>query len=414
MDMFEKMKLYELYYFVLVDNIHEDDIMPYDINYIWNEINNRYYLEFNKKLDINNENDINILFSWLSNKSRYDLLNELMLNTYNRFINKEKIGNIFIDNTDLFFINNISYFKKIINDFKINLNNYDYSDKDVNITQISKGEINYYVKQILLTIDSSGKWASIYDNLLYEDKIIYLDELDEIHRKDLFSLFGINSIKDIDNSCVFLSNGDMYILLTYTNTLKDIPATIHELTHYISGLYGNKNEVPILREFPSIFYELYALDYLSNIGFSKVELSKIYYERVKNTNDLLESILYMMNYLEMLIKKGSITEEIIDINDNIDLNYTINSHRVCDMCSYDLVSNPYIFFRNYPYIIGHYLALVGINNLKENKEIISIVKDINEKLSSINPYDVFIKLNVSDCNLIDVSNKKCKKKINKP
>ena len=49
----DEMKLYELYYIVYVYSIYEDDdIVPYDMEYVWHKINDYYYQENDILLDI--------------------------------------------------------------------------------------------------------------------------------------------------------------------------------------------------------------------------------------------------------------------------------------------------------------------------------------------------------------------------
>ena len=434
MDIFDKMKLHELYYCVLIDNLYDEDILPYDMEYIWLNINKRYYNIFKINLDINNEKDRWILYKWLRDNSRYDLLDELILNVYNRLINIEEKEDIIIDNTDLFMANNIKVIKKIINDFLVYLINQDYSDNYNNISYINKEDIIKIVKDILYNIDASDKWLNIYEELLKNDKIIYLNELSDKDKQALLLKFGVTSFKDIDNSCVFLRNNEAYILLNYKNTLADIPATIHEITHFVSRIINNtKTEIPVLREFSAIFFELYALNYLKNNGFNKEEVDGIYYDRVRDSYNMIESTLNILNYLEIIICKGKIdksdcyklSKDILDgiknkhssieldeiVSDKYDLfKYQINSDNCCDKCIQDLVINPYILFGYYPYIIGHYLAILGINEYYNDSDILTIIKDINEALPNINPYNVF---KILECPYDLIDTNKTKKRKNK-
>ena len=108
----EELELYELYYLILVDNIHNDNLIPYDMKSIWDEIKKRYYKENNMLLDIDSDNDIKVLFAWLKDKSRYKLLDYLMLKMVDRFINIESST---IDNRDTFFLNNLSMIYDVLN-----------------------------------------------------------------------------------------------------------------------------------------------------------------------------------------------------------------------------------------------------------------------------------------------------------
>ena len=402
----EELKLYELYYIVLVDNLHEDDLIPYDMEIIWNMINNYYFKERNEKLDINLENDRSILFYWLRDKSRYQLLDHMMLQVVNRFINKEDINGNVIDNRDNFFLSNIDMIyqilfietDRIVNDIDIDL---------CKLSTINKKDTINMVKDILLLLDPNGEWLYMYEDILERGKIIYLNELDSKEEAILKQKIGVSSLKYIDNSYLQLDDNESYIFLRYTNTIKDVPTTIHEIIHYIiRNINEGKVEIPILREFPSIFYEMYAINYLEKLGYSKKEIDVINYDRLIDTYMALKDMLNILYYLHLIIDESKINEE----NDSKFYNSLIKTDILeidndakarADKCIYDLVINPYLLHQTYPYITGDYLANEGIKKIKTDDNLLPIIKYITENITNIDPVDIF---NLLGANLENINN----------
>lgn len=419
MEDINNLKLYELYYMLNVYSIYEDDMIPYDIDVIWRIVNKEYSKELGIKLDITKESNRNILFYWLRDKTRYKLLDELMLYVYNRLINKEEETNI--DNTDLFFINNIKDISKIIDNYKNKIKDFTCTNSK-DISSVSKNETINMVKEILVKIDPNMEWLSIYEEAINNNKIIYLNELTEEEKDNLKTKLGISSIKDITNSCLFLSDQD-YIFLTYTNTLYDIPATVHEIVHYIVKKNNSANELPILREFPSIFFEQYAINYLSNLGYKKQEIDALNQIRIVDTFSGINDIEDLLHYLIMLIDNGHISEKLdkrmynkelkalkrnlskkeidsIILENPTFFDVDTNCNKRCDKVTYDLILNPYILSSYYPYIIGSYLADIGIERIKEDVITLPMLKYITEKISKIDAYDIFYILKCNIPNLV--------------
>ena len=416
MEEISNLKPYELYYLVSINSIYDEDVMPFDINLLWQKVNNYYRKDTNIVLDYNKEESRQILYKWLQNKTRYELLDELMLHVYNRLLNKEND----IDNTDLFFVNNLLPIWNIMEEYQNKIISLMYEDNNCKISSISKRETISIVKDILEEIDPNKEWLNIYEDAINNNHIVYLNELTDEEKENLKNKIGLNSLNEINNACMFLNEQESYIFLNYTNTLADIPNTIHEVVHYIIKYYNKDNrELPILREYPSIFFEMYALNYLKRIGYNEQELKMINKNRIIDTFRVVDDIKDLMYYLLLIIKKGHIDEvsdkkkynnelkelqkqlsqeDIINIKkeDPNFFNPTIKCHERCDKVTYDLMLNPYLLFNYYPYVIGSYLSDKSILKLSESNSILSMIKYITEKLSKVDAYDIFY---VLECNI---------------
>lgn len=395
------LKLYELYYLILVDHIHNDNLIPYDMELIWHKINDYYFKECNVKLDINSEKDCITLFNWLRNKTRYELLDHLMLQMVNRFINLEDVNGDTIDNRDEFFINNLDTIYDILSiQAKTIIDKINIDEKE--LPKLTKEETIDIVKDILMEIDPNGDWVTLYEDAIRNKKILYLNEITLEDEARIKRLIGIDSLKHIDNSYLQVGKNDGYLFLRYNGDIGDIPPTVHEVVHYIIRKYSNgKTEAPILREFPSIFYELYAINYLEKLGYDREILDVINYDRLidsylslKDMNNMLFYLYLMLSnnkidmendkklYEEMLNNAEILLKESIYDKDN---DYTNR----CDQVTCDLITNPYLLFQIYPYIVGNYLADQGINKISVDKTLFSIIKYITENLTSVSVYDVF-------------------------
>lgn len=377
------MELYELYYLLLASYYYQDnDIITIDIDRLFDEINTRYKEQFGIY-----QLDDNKLFTWLKNKCRYNLLDELLVGLYNRFINIEKGDKYEIDNTDIFFVNNIHLMSKI---FEEEINNYNKMNltKCNNKTKIAKWQVIDTVKDILTELDPSEEWKNIYEQALNNNIIIYLNELSHEEIAQFKRINGINiNLESIKNTCFFPDTGRSYIILNYEGYLTDISTTIHEIIHYISRYYNNnQKEIPLLRELPSMFYEIYTLKYLYSFGYNQEELAEANINRLTDTYKSIEDIKLLVDYLKILIDKGHLTEE--DIINEYSNTYEDNNHK-SDKCIHDLIRNPYILFGYYPYIIDNYLATNAINKLSSDKLILNYMKYITEHISSVDEEDVF-------------------------
>lgn len=423
MDETSELKLYELYYIVTAYMLHDDVDLPCDLSLIWPIINSFYAKENGVSLDITKETNQNKLYNWLANKSRYQLLDELMLHMYRALTTNE--DNSKIDNTDFFFVNNLYAMEHVMESYHDEIAPILYNTDHKKISTVSKKETISIVKDILTEIDPNEEWLSMYEDLLKKNHIIYLNELSTEEKNKLINKLGIKSLKEIENACLYIDNKEpYYIFLNYTNTISDIPTTIHEVIHYIvkKTNFGSR-ELPILREFSSILFELYSLDYLKRLGYGNSELKTINHARLMDSFNMYDDIKDIMYYLIMLIENGKITEKqdlkitnkklnrikrifnreemkafLCENPNEFDAKTRCNQR--CDNVIHNLIINPYILFDSYPYIIGSYLADMGMKKIATSHTTLSLMKYITEKISKLDAYDIFSILESPITNII--------------
>lgn len=415
MEEINNLKLSELYYLVSVNAIHEGDIVPYNIDLVWQRINSYYKKEIGLSLDITKESQRDTLYKWLQSKTRYDLLDELIMHVYHRFLIVEND----IDNTDLFFINNIKSMVKLMDIYQNKIEMELFSEENICIPAISKKETIQIVKDILEEIDPNRDWLSIYEDILLKNRIVYLNELSAEETEALKKRFEVDSIKEITNSCLYTNKIEPCLFLDYTGTIADIPNTIHEIVHYIIRENNQELELPTLKEYPSIFFEMYAVDYLKKLGYQDAELKALNSSRALDIFLAYEDIKDVLYYLMLIIEKGHITErndrrkynaflkelkrtlskqDILHITkeDSNFFNANIKCQEKCDKVNYNLMTNPLLLFQRYPYLIGAYLSEQSMSKLKKSKTTLAMIKYITEKLSNLDAYDIF---SILDCNI---------------
>lgn len=370
MENIDEMALDELYYIVLLCNKYGEKETPYDMDMVWNNISKYYYLENNVNID-----DKTILYEWLKNRARYPLLDSLVLEVLNKFINEENE----INKVDSFFISNILEMRKIIIDYGKKIS--DNSSNDIKLSKMDRNEVIGIVSDIFSEIDPTFEWLEIYKKVANEH-IIYMDSLNYQQRMILEKLLGIDLSMGDNNLGVFLNDKKCgYVLLTYTGTISDVATTVHEITHYISRYKNDwREEEPILREFSAIFFELYALNYLKRMGYDEKELKMINQDRFSNMTRLLDDALIIIDYLIMLIEHGEIKEE---------YDLVLDKYTRADECINDLVFNPYLLNDYYPYLIGNYLAMHGIEKTKDDKYLLSMIKYVTDNISKMEVEDIF-------------------------
>lgn len=353
------------------------------------------------------------LYEWIKDKARYDLLNELIRIIISPLIHTVQTEAGIQDITDHFLIENFSFLIHIITD-SIDSFFSDNKSKDVNLSTITTEELHILVRKFLEKIDPSLDWLFLYDQALKNKKVIYINDLDEDEKEEIKIRIGgpNSSYVNLCDSCIMIDE-ELYIFINLTGTISDVRAMIHEFIHYISDInlrkkHQNKIQQSLL-EFPSIFYELCISKFLENEGYKKEEISCIRNIRLENLYDLLLGNGLFWFYMDMYLKKGSISEqqdiairkeniqkslsllpmEIVDSLKSISPNLfdaKKSAYSSCDACIQQIVYYPRFFQETYTYFIGYYLAthaiLLDLNILPQ-------MKQITENLDSINPADVF-------------------------
>lgn len=329
---------------------------------------------------------------WIHNKCCYGVLDELLYNMI-RKLNKSEIYE------DQFMYYNfpviMDMMKEFLEDCEID-NNYNIKD----LTNLTNEEIDKYICNILKEIDPSLEWLNIYIKAKNEGKILDISNYSKDELEQLKIDLKLDKIPS-GNNCIVVDNENYCLILTLNNTLYDIINTIHELIHFIIT-DNDINLPPILSEFFSIFYELYAVSYLYKKGFDINELYTIYQKlRIADLSLISLTFKPLYIYLEILAKNGRIS-----LND--DIKYYENmlgalkkidklpskyeqmqpidlAFKKCDKYIKFLLDNE--FYDLYPYVVGSYLTFEAMKNCDKN--LLIKIRNFINPTSIIDPYEVF-------------------------
>ena len=363
----------------------------YEISDIYKRAKELYQTENN---DLISDEEVE---KWIHNKCCYGVLDELLYNMI-RKLNKSEIYE------DQFMYYNfpiiMDMMKEFLEDCEID-NNYNIKD----LTNLTNEEIDKYICDILKEIDPSLEWLNIYTKAKNEGKIIDISNYSKDELKQLKIDLKLDKIPS-GNNCIVVDNENYYLILTLNNTLYDIISTIHELIHFIIT-DNDINLPPILSEFFSIFYELYAVSYLHKKGFDINELFTIYQKlRIADLSLISSTFIPLYNYLEVLVKKRkiSINEDIKYYKKLLETLKRLNqppnnysktqpidlAYMKCDKYINFLLDDE--FYDLYPYVVGSVLAFEAMK--KCNKDLLNKIRSFINPTSIIDPYEVF---SVSGC-----------------
>lgn len=380
-----------------------------------------YFKECGKHVDIDNEEEVNKLIDYVASKCRYSILSYLV---------SEHIKTLYVDdngNENLFIKENIipiiyNIYDELLEKIKgmkpVDLSNYEV---------LSKGKVNEKIIDVLEKIDPSldclFRFANLLDSLNGEG-ILYLDELSLSMQKQILSLKNSSSI--VDEGRVFticLTEGKRFLVVDYKGDMHDVTSTIHELGHY---LFPKSNiDLPLMREFSSIFYELYALNFLMNKKDDKLLMDN---NRVNNLMNQASMSLSIRICIKMLLENNDkITRDVFEekIKDEIDnhklkISFNVNNeiieinnnnlHKYLDiLCDYIILlllnfkkGDLSIALFN-QYIVGTYLAICAMEN-KNMDDILAKMLECSYNMSKMNFYDIFTLVNapVDKLGIVDV------------
>ncbi len=374
--------IFKIYY--LINKLEDKENIPLKI---LEELNKNYaFFEKNSELDLANPESEKILINWMNNICRYSFLNILLENTIKYLKGKKSLNLKHIKLKDNFLIKNFKpILKMMLNELKLN-GSLDYNE-NINFSPLSNELYNEYIVNLLKRIDPSLKLFNLYEWAKNNNKFISLNEMSEESQKEIIKKYNLSDTKY--NRCIYLQDGPI-IILSKTNTIKDIPVFMHEFGHFITFYFKKKSLGPTLNEFYSIFYENLALAYLTNKSYSHEEIEYLLNERLLQNKYLLNIYTDFFIYLNYYLDKGKIREEdeVLIRGENFKL-LKEKLFRKCDFYISKFFNNPLEFIRVYSYIIGTILSYKAFEMIATDESLLKLF--ISDSMSSeiINPEDIF-------------------------
>lgn len=328
----------------------------------------------------------------LNAKERYNLMNMLLEEEYQKILELEQLENDDYLKTHLEELLELSELD-IEERFKLS------KGKESNFPKLTKEELDKLCVEFLIKIDPSLKWLKIYNKLKENNNILYGEEF-----PDSCSKWG----------CVETTE-EVYIYAPLEGNISDFMYFIHEFTHCITLMHKEKGEcIPSsIQEFPSIFFEKCATSFLREKGYSDETVAALEEQRViatlGNKSDISPSLRYLIDYLT----KGPITfeqekakmdrirnaipddlpKEMQELLNNIMSTHDEeNVHKKVDVENSFLIEHPDCIFEEYPYIVGYELADATMYKVSENPMLIYTMLLITESLTKENYASVCNKL----------------------
>ncbi len=361
------------------------------------------------------------LTDWLKDNYRYPLLNELIQNEIIRICYcKGGKDNFILDNLEsLLEIITLEVKENIFSEF-----NYDFSKINEG-KRLTEEEFRKLVIKFLKMVDPSLEWLNICKNALKNGQIHFVKADDLIEKNRLLKVLGLNDrrVEDLSWNFTLVSENSLDIVVERNFTIQDFWAFIHEFIHFIEELMIYEKNTSLqkslsLEEFSTIIYEKLALDFLSHEGYDTEEIEKMVHLRNFNTYKTGIDIIPIFDFMKKMLLNGQITseEEIKNAQAAVDLNNKLftremkeklkedgsyyfsaleYSDHFCDEAITSLITCTGMVQKEYPYVIGNYLARLMLEKLKTKELAYEDMKNIVENISVINPNDLFAVLGVN-------------------
>lgn len=219
---------------------------------------------------------------------------------------------------------------------KDDISTFDYLELAI---QKIKREYNYYMEKLKLKDDKLNNLKELspeeFDKLFIEflNYINAPQEWIELYyhlRKNNLIIFEYNRKMDTGNCYRETIDSDWKIRIISDGTIRTFISFVHEFIHYISIRHNKKIRVSI-REFPSIYYEIVASDFLKNKGYEEEILDetlnsrfltnyKLLIEHLKQLQDIIDFKKNGPTSLEKqveLFKKNHVLDDDLEVRDII-------------------------------------------------------------------------------------------------
>lgn len=287
---------------------------------------------------------------------------------------------------DYFLIKNIDKIARLNSKYLSFIEKYDLNSS-IKDNKLTYEDVYLIAREIIASIDKS--YLNDYDNLIKSGQLDfgYEEEYDDsefVHEHNL-----INIRREFNYN--------------------DVISLVHEFIHFTNGKAKKSQNRYLLTEFLSIYFEIYALDYLmeqgipenevgiydrlkwtrgSSITLSRYEIIFLAYEKFGNINE--ETYTYLNKYYLAMSKEEFdrecqyLLDYIIKKEDEYKTNITFEKEFIYDFCS--------PFFDNYRYFLGTLLAFYSRKYSK--------IEDI-----------VYLNNHINDCELGEIKLSKVLKKI---
>lgn len=337
------------------------------------------------------------ILNWLQTEARFD--------TYN-FLLKYTIDLLTISGFD--FLENISGITRLLLDQS--LNNLLKQSQKIELSKISTQKLDNLFDEFLIYINAPKDWKEAYEDLKSGKKISF------------------EQMEDSNQSmCYSDEDGILRILISTDGTIKCFCSFVHEFAHYIS--MKGQGSIPLeqhsISEFPSIFFEKKAAQFLVDKGYEQDIVDQVVRDRNGNNIEVYRQIFPLFTDLSRFIKYGPITREekvifwennfraVQETKENIvkiieaqgdtvdpsfleppkiDIPKTIDKD--CDTLTNSLIQDGLLLVDGYQYLLGTYLAEEVLKSSNDDTTITPRMINVANNLCSMNLKDVLKEFNI--------------------
>lgn len=217
---------------------------------------------------------------WLKETQRFNAYNYLL-----------EIASNYLKEYDLSFFDNIVEIVSKMNEESIALALSLPKESDYDLPKMSLEDFEKIFFDFLNNIKAPEQWKNLYTKLKNENKILFEESIDGLEHSEVF--------EDVD--------GIRKIRVTTDGTIKCFVSFVHEFMHYVS-LQGDMPPFSLF-EFPPIYYEKIAANYLISIGYDENIIKQVIRDRNQNNFDIYGSLFGILLDICIYNKKGPITRE---------------------------------------------------------------------------------------------------------
>lgn len=331
-------------------------------------------------------NDSERIFEWLKETQRF--------NTYNYLL---EVVSGYLKEYDLSFFDNIGEIISKMNDESISLATLLPKESSYDLPKMSLEDIETIFFEFLNSIRAPEQWKTLYTKLKNENKILFEESIDGLDHSEVF--------EDVD--------GIRKIRVTTDGTIKCFVSFVHEFIHYVS-LQGDMPPFSLL-EFPPIYYERVAANYLISIGYDESVIKQVIRDRNQNNFDIYGSLFGLLLDVYIYTKKGPITrddkiepfkksmEEIFEVKKNLakicedagcpiedsdfltmpSYNFEESVDKECDEKISRFIKSGLLVLNGYQYLTDSYLADSVLEN-QDDETILDKMVFITEHLADFN------------------------------
>ena len=337
------------------------------------------------------------IFNWLQTEVRFDAYNYLLKTTVD-----------FLIQYDFDFIKNISGIINMMLTKTVTNVLAENSKSEIELPKVTAQKIIELFNDFLVYINAPKEWKQLYDELRTSGKIIFQKQND-----------GFNS-----SMCYRDENNILKILVTLDGTINSFCSFVHEFMHYVS--MNNDSSIQFsISEFPSIFFEKIAAQFLMDKGYEKDVITKVTISRDSNNIEIYMTISSLLNDISEFIENGPISRNkkilflenkfnaIQDIKKKlvsmieadggkadisflelpkVDVSEAVDKE--CDSLIDSFIQNGLLIINGYQYLLDTYLSEEVLKKINYDSSIISRMIGITNKLYDMNLKDILLEFDI--------------------